>query len=159
MADETNDDSSASDDSDSKPVKKTVAARKSSPPSKTDKNNSDNGGNGGNGGPGTGDMNWDKAKETLSEVDWNSRGDNLLRAGLMILAAIAIGFCRFLIYAMATANFLYVMLTKERLNALSELSARLTIYVHQLFDFISYTTDGPVFPFAPFPDLPEDAGK
>jgi len=158
----TNGDDAAKPDAEQKPAKprkRAVAARKTTEPTATEASGASSAGDdsaGSQNGPGTGDMNWDKAKETLSEVDWDSRGENLLRFGLMLLAMVAVRIAQFLIYSMAIANFLYVMITRERLKALSEVSARLTAYVGQLLDFISYRTDGPVFPFAPFPEVDDD---
>jgi hypothetical protein len=147
MADEPND-SSQDEGEDAKPAKKPVAARKTTEPTNGD-NMSDKSG------PGTGDMNWDKAKEAISDVDWDSRVYQLKRVLLMFLAAIAAAVSRSVIFAMATANFLYVFITLERLTALSELSGRLSAYVSQLYDFIGYHSDEPVFPFAPFPEAAE----
>jgi hypothetical protein len=144
MADETND-SSENDGEASKPAKKPVASRKTTEPTNGGEANE-------KAGPGTGDMNWDKAKEAISDVDWDSRGYQLKRGGLMILAAIAAAISRSIIFAMATANFLYVFIMLERLTALSELSGRLSAYVNQLYDYIGYHSDEPVFPFAPFPE-------
>ncbi len=147
MADETND-SSDNDGEGSKPASKPVAARKT-----TEATNGDNMSD--RSGPGTGDMNWGKAKEAISGVDWGSRVYQLKRVVLMFLAAIAAAVSRSIIFAMATANFLYVFITLERLTALSELSGRLSAYVNQLYDFIGYHSDEPVFPFAPFPEAVE----
>ena len=167
MVDETPEENTNGDDAtkpdaeekSAKPRKRAVKPRKTTDPTPSEttaESNSNSDPNGSQSSPGTGDMNWDKAKETLSEVDWDSRGENLLRFGLMLLAMLAVGISQFLIYTMAITNFIYVIITCERLSALSEVSSKLIIYVDQLLSFISYRTDGPVFPFAPFPETDND---
>jgi len=106
----------------------------------------------GNAGPGTGDMNWDKAKEAMSDVDWDSRIYQLKRLVLMILAGMASAVSRAVIVLFATVNFIYAFITLERLEPLSDFCGRLSAYISQLYDFIGYHSDEPVFPFAPFPE-------
>ena len=134
--------------------KKSVAKRSTTEPEASDVE-PDNGQE--RAGPGTGDMNWDKAKEAMSDVDWDSRVYQLKRGILMLLAAFASGVARFIIGVLAVANFLYIMLTLERLKPLSDLSGRLAAYIHQLYDFIGYHSDEAVWPFADFPEAAERA--
>ena len=137
-------------------TKRAVAARKTTEPKETPKAEETGSENAkGSAGPGTGDMNWDKAKAAMSEVDWGSRGYQLKRGVLMILAVIAAWVSRSFIGIMAVANFVYVMITLERLQPLSDLSGRIAAYIHQLYDFIGYHSDEPVWPFAPFPEAAE----
>ena len=100
-------------------------------------------------------MNWDKAKETLAEVDWDSRLYHLKRLVMMLAAAIVIWFSSWLFVAIAGAHWLYVFITLDRIEALTTMMGRLGAYIHQLWDYIGYHSDEAVWPFAPFPEAAE----
>ena len=100
-------------------------------------------------------MNWDKAKETLAEVDWDSRLYHLKRLVMMVVAAIAIWMSAWLFLAIAGAHWLYVFITLDRIEALTNMMGRLAAYIHQLWDYIGYHSDEAIWPFAPFPEAAE----
>jgi hypothetical protein len=139
-------------------TRRTPAKRKTTEPepvaAKAEDTGSSSGaeGEGTHAGPGTGDMNWDKAKEAMSDIDWDSRVYQLKRGILMLLAAFAGAVARSVLFILAGANFLYVFFTLDRLNPVSDLCGRLSAYINQLYDFIGYHSDEPVWPFAPFPE-------
>jgi hypothetical protein len=157
MVDENNEDTPQDDSpEEAKPApkapKKTVSKRSTTEPVEKPKPTTDSEGNSG---PGTGDMNWDKAKEAVSDVDWDSRIYQLKRLFLMFLASLAAAVARTVIILFATVNFIYAFITLDRLTPLSDLCGRLSAYISQCYDFIGYHSDEPVFPFADFPEAAE----
>jgi hypothetical protein len=147
MVDENNEGSPEEAKDAPKAKKKSVSKRATTEPVEKPSPQSE-----GNAGPGTGDMNWDKAKEAMSDVDWDSRIYQLKRLGLMILASMAAAVSRSVIILFATVNFIYAFITLDRLEPLSDFCGRLSAYINQLYDFIGYHSDEAVFPFAPFPE-------
>ena len=139
-----------------KTSRRTPAKRKTTEPetvdAKAEDTGSSSGAEGTHAGPGTGDMNWDKAKKAMSDIDWDSRLYQLKRGILMLLAAFAGAVARSILFVLAGANFLYVFFTLDCLNPVSDLCGRLSAYINQLYDFIGYHSDEPVWPFAPFPE-------
>lgn len=99
---------------------------------------------------------WDQTAETLSKVDWGQRGRHLFRLVLMLFAGIAAELSVFVIYFLTAVHFLYTLVTGQKLVELTAVCGRFTAYIKQLLDFISYRSDEPLFPFAPFPEA-EDA--
>lgn len=95
---------------------------------------------------------WDQTAESLAKVDWGQRGRHLFRVVLMLFAAIAAELSVVVIYFLTTVHFLYTLITGQKLDELTAVCGRFTAYVRRLLDFISYRSDEPIFPFAPFPE-------
>ncbi|MFN3233345.1 MAG: DUF4389 domain-containing protein [Alphaproteobacteria bacterium] len=97
-----------------------------------------------------------KAKEKIEEVDWGYRGRQLVRGILMVAAGFAATIAMYVIFVIAFVQWVYAMFTKEQMEAAAEFNARLALYIRELLDFIGYRKNDAVFPFAPFPELPDD---
>lgn len=96
---------------------------------------------------------WDQTAESFSKVDWGQRGRHLFRVVLMLFAAVAAELSVFVIYFLTTVHFLYTLITGQKLDELTAVCGRFTAYIRRLLDFISYRSDEPLFPFAPFPEV------
>ena len=95
---------------------------------------------------------WDQTADSLSEVDWSTRGRHLFRLVLMLFAGIAAELSVLVVYFLTAVHFLYTLVTAKRLDELTTTCGRFSAYVKKLLDFISYRSDEPLFPFAPFPE-------
>lgn len=95
---------------------------------------------------------WDQTAESLSKVDWGLRGRHIFRLVLMLFAAVAAELSVLVIYFLTAVHFFYTLVMGQKLDELNTVCGRFTVYVKQLLDFISYRSDEPLFPFAPFPD-------
>ena len=98
----------------------------------------------------------EQASASFAKVDWALRGRHLFRLVLMLFAAVAIEVSVFVIYLLTAGHFLYTLVVGTKLDEITQVCTRFTLYVKQLLDFVCYRSDEPLFPFAPFPD--EDAG-
>ncbi len=115
--------------------------------SDTDETTSTEDANASNGRP-----NWDRPRQNTDNVDWAARGPIVFRFIVSLFAMGVVGMATGIIYMMMLAHFVYSVITRERLDPLSELSGRISAYVRQLLDFVSCYSDEPIFPFAPFPE-------
>ena len=97
--------------------------------------------------------------KTTPPFDWELRVRHLVRLLLMIVAGFGVSITVSVLYAITFVQFIYIMVTGEKLTAATHFCSRLSIYVHQLLDFICYRSNDVIFPLAPFPEAPEEKGS
>lgn len=73
------------------------------------------------------------------------------RIAFMIALAIALYLAGMILTLLIVAQALFGLLTGTDNRNLRELGAGLTLYVHQVLDFLTYNSEFKPFPFAPFP--------
>lgn len=96
-----------------------------------------------------------EAKKPKSDFDWQLRVQHLLRFVLMLIAGVGVSITASVLYAITFVQFIYILVTGEKLNAATQFCSRLSIYVHQLLDFICYRSNDVIFPLAAFPEAPD----
>ena len=105
----------------------------------------------------TGEPNaWDKTKEAAAKVDWQLRGRHLLRLLLMFLAGAGVSVSVSVLFLLTFVQFIFIMITGDKLATATDFCSRLSIYIKHLLDFICYKSNEPLFPLAPFPESEND---
>lgn len=69
----------------------------------------------------------------------------------LILYAIIVAIAKYLVYLTALIQFIVVLFTDEPILGLKEFGDNLSVYIGQVYRFMTYNTDVMPFPFNPWP--------
>ena len=92
-----------------------------------------------------------ETNQTYSDSDDDKRQSIWMRGLIMIALGIFFAIAETLLVALAVVQFLWVVITKEKNQAISDFGASLSMWIARVVKFQTFTTEERPFPWAPWP--------